>query len=460
MTLPRILFVAMAVVVCVPAGALEPRCHAAADVLEPALLSGPWHTVEPCVRVVGHLWQFEVSTTTGRRVVDSRELLAIRVEELSAEAALAELGTPEIGLRAFGARGYEHGQRLGQIARRPIGTLKALPRGVRTFFERRVTKYAQRARKYADRVRDAATGSGDHYDAPSARPGIVANGKDDDGRSLAAKGGRELERQLRSELSFNATRRRMAQRLGVDPYTTNERLRAELERVTWAAIVGQTAADFALAQLPGSVLSALDIAKDVHENIWRLPPEDLARRNGERLAAIGCGALETRRFLRNGSFTPTLQLALVDALEALEPGERCDEIVDLATALRGELEARYLVNALGLLDNWAPDTLHRSLELVGTTPILRTSVQSGDTRGKPDLVLPLAVDHLQWNGATRAFFDQPALRVSHKLAIVSGGLSPRAARGLARRGWSVIEAAAGGTAAAVESTAAVPVITR
>ncbi|HVF36043.1 MAG TPA: hypothetical protein VND91_12035 [Candidatus Saccharimonadia bacterium] len=447
MTRARVLLGALALA-SAPASALEPSCHAAADVLAPALLSGPWHTVDPCVRVVGHLWRFELHTTTGRRVVDSKELLAIRVEELPAEAALAALGTPEIGVRAFGLRGYEHGQRLGPIARHPIATLKALPRGVRAFFERRAAKYAGRARKYADRARDAATGAGDHYDAPSARPGVVA--RDARGaRSLAAKAGRELERQLRSELSFNATRRRWAQRLGVDPYSTNDRLRAELERVTWAAIVGQTAADAALAQLPGSVLAALDVAKDVHEHIWQVPPEDLARRNGERLAAIGCSALETRRFLRNGAFTPTLQLALVDALEALEPGERCDEIVDLATALRGEVEARYLVNALGLLDRWAPDTNHRSLELIGTTPVARSSARADDTRGRPDLVLPLAVDRLQWNRATRAFFDQPALRVAHKLAIVSGELSPRAARGLARRGWSVVEQAGhdGATAA-------------
>lgn len=440
MTLQGLALAALALVsVSARAPALEPRCHAAAEVLEPALLSGPWHTVDPCVRVVGHLWRFELHTTNGRRVVDSRELLAIRVEELPAEAALAALGTPELGVRAFGARGYEHGQRLGTIARDPIATLRGLPRGVIAFFERRATKYAQRARRYGDRLRDAATGAGDVYEAPSARPGLARRG-DRTRRSLRGKAGRELERQVRSELSFNATRRRWAQRLGVDPYTTNDVLRAELERVTWAAIIGETAADAAIAQLPGAMLAALDVAKDVHEHVWVAPPEDLARRNGERLMALGCSAIVTRRYLRNGAFTPTLQIALVDALEALEPGDRCDEILELAEALRGEVEARYLVNALGLLDRWAPDTSHRALELVGTTPVARLSPRSG-ARGAPELVLPLAVDRLQWNGATRAFFDQPALRVADKLAIVSGELSPRAARGLARRGWSVVERA-------------------
>lgn len=423
-----------------PALAADPACHPAAEIVEPALLSGPWHTVDPCVTVAGHLYQFELHTTFGVQKVESKEMLAVRVEELPALAALAALGTPELGVRAFGARGYEHGERLARLARNPVRTFKGLPRGALAFFERRWNDISRRAVKYGDRARDAATGADDLYDAPSARPGLAPRDDAARDRGVAAQAGRELERQVRGELSFNATRRRWAERLGVDPYTTNPRLREELERVTWAAIAGQTAADAAFAQLPADAVAALDVAKDVDAHVWRTAPADLARRHGERLVALGCGELEVRRFLRNGAFTPKLQSALVEKLEAIEPGERCSEIVDLAAALRGEVEARYLVNALDLLDRWAPDTTHRAIELVGTTPVARVPARAA-SRDRPGIVLPLAVDRLEWTPATRAFFDQPALRVPHKLAIVRGGLSPRAARALTRRGWSIVERA-------------------
>ncbi len=422
--------------------ALERRCHAAAEILAPALLSGPWHTVDPCVRVVGHLWRFEVHTTWGARSVDSAELLATRIEELPAEAALEALGTPELGVRAFGLRAYEHAQRLERAGREPLATIAALPRGALAFFERRLAKLGQRARKYGDRARDAATGGDAFDDAPSLRPGIDASAHAG-GRTLAAQTGRELERQARGALSFGATRRRWADRLGVDPYTTNAPLREELERVTWTAIVGETAADAAIAELPGALTGALGVARDVDAYVWREPPEDIARRNGERLAALGCAALETRRVLRNGAFTPTLQTALVEALEALEPRGRCDALLDLASALRGEIEARYLVNALALLDRWAPHPAWRRLDLIGTTPVSwrAADVAVADAGAQPELVLPLAVDRLQWTAATRRFFDDPRLRVESKLAIVSGELSPKAARALTRRGWSIVERA-------------------
>ena len=415
-------------------------CTPAAEVLEPALLSGPWHSVDPCVRVAGHLWRFELHTDFGKQFVDSKELLAIRVEEMAALAALRELGTPELGVAAFGARSREHGGRVGRIARAPVETARRLPRGVLAFFERRADALLGRARKYGERAADAATGARELYDDPSARPGI-SRADARDRRSVVGSAGRELERQAKGYVSFGATRRRWAERLGVDPYTSNDALRRELDRLTRAAIVGESAADAAFARLPAAIVASLEVARDVDEYVWKVPPEAVARRNGERLAAIGCSARESRRMLRNGAFTPTLQVALVDALEALEPGDRCDELLDLAAALRGEVEARYLVNALGLLDRWAPDTTHRAIELVGTTPVVRAPAGAA-SRGQPEIVLPLAVDRLQWTAATRAFFDLPALRVPHKLAIVRGELSPRAAAALTRRGWSIVERAA------------------
>jgi hypothetical protein len=55
------------------------------------------------------------------------------------------------------------------------------------------------------------------------------------------------------------------------------------------------------------------------------------------------------------------------------------------------------------------------------------------------MILPLAVDRLEWNPDTAAFFDQVAFRVVDKRVLIAGTATPNALHGLTRRGWEVVE---------------------
>ena len=428
-------------------------CTPAVELIEPSLLSGPLHRVEPCVDFVGHMARFTLSSPFGEQTVDSIELLKLRIDEMSAVAALDRTNAAVFGAKAAGSEAYERGANVVRVASHPVETAKNLPRGVMRFFRKRYDKYASRARKYGSRARDEMTGADEAYVAPSVRPGV---GRIENGPSHTAgdKLAKEVRNQALDYVAYKSTRRKWAKRLGIDPHTTNPLVRERLDRLTWAAVAGEQAVDLAFAALPGDVIDALGTARDLREYALDPPPEDVKRRNAEKLADLGCTPVETQRFVQRGRFSPALQTALVDALVDLQPTHGCNDVIELATALRGEIEARYLVNALRLLGDDAGPAAR--LELVGTSVVLRgdtpASIASDETWDGRTLThsqtatpradsikLPLAVDRLEWTPATRAFFDSPSLRIGDKTALVSGELSPRSRRELTRRGWHLRE---------------------
>ncbi len=92
-----------------------------------------------------------------------------------------------------------------------------------------------------------------------------------------------------------------------------------------------------------------------------------------------------------------------------------------------ELEARYLVNALHLIERHTRP--HGELLAVGAALAYRP----------PDgeMLLPLPVDRLSWTDDIAAFFYQPAFRLARKRALLGGDASMLAQRALAEQGWSL-----------------------
>lgn len=461
------LVAALAALACAPASANTCVTHAA-DFVEPALMSSPLHTVQPCAEIVGHMARFALATRYGVQVVDSVELLEIRIDELPAIEALDRTNAALLGVRAAGDEARARGDAVANVARHPIRVVRGLPSGVLRFFSRRYDAIAGRLGKLGGRARDELTDADASFERPSARPGVTAARGDGKSRSLAARAGREARRQALDYVSYQSTRRKWARKLKIDPYTTNPLLRERLDALAWAAVAGEQAAELAFATLPGSVLDALGTAEDVNDYVLDTPPDDVKRRNLAQLASLGCGEVEAKRLVTRGPLSLPLQTRLVDALAAIEPASGCVDVIDLAYAVRGEIEARYLVNAVGLLADAARDERaaraalaaraatrsgsaptaapRQHLALAGTAVVLRTDDAPIDAArydaplsAAAPITLPLAVDRLEWTPSTRAFFDAPALRVEHKTVIVSGELSPLARRGLSRRGWNLVE---------------------
>lgn len=407
----------------------------ATELVDPALLSSNLHTVRPCAVVHGHLARYTLDTPFGAFDAEGVEMLEVRVSELPAIEALAERDATGVAGAALAAGGGDVVKGAARIAANPIDTAKRAPLGAWRFFQRRFEKYVDRAQRLGQRIADETFDRGEAYDRVATRPGVVPPAGEGPERTWWRSGAREAGRYVRGELGYGRARRTWARRLGVDPYTTNPWLDARLDRLAWAAVAGEQAADLALGAITGPAATVLSASRRLDDWAWSLDPDAIAERSSQRLRALGCDELVTRRFVRDGRFSPPQQGALVDALVALAPESGCDDVLELATALRGETEARYLVAALRLAQAaQLPHDGRPRLVLVGTSVALRTGAASD-----APLVLPLPVDWLQWTRETATFFALPEWRIADRTVLVAGQVSPRARRALARRGFSVVE---------------------
>src|SRR4029079_12433524 len=96
--------------------------------------------------------------------------------------------------------------------------------------------------------------------------------------------------------------------------------------------------------------------------------------------------------------------------------------------------ARYLVNLMNLLVAERRGVGGGRIVLVGTGVALDVG-----SKRKPELLLPLPVDRLGWNGDTERFFAAPEFAIADKTVLITGTAGMPAARALTRGGWSVVE---------------------
>ncbi len=397
--------------------------------VEPALLSSPLHTLEPQAVIRGHLAVFTLQTPYGPIEAEGVEMLEVRVQELLVLENLKRISSARVYVETIGTQSMRTLRSVGQVLLHPVDTVVGIPQGVVRFFRRKIGSGIDDAVELTDELRHRA-GDEDERFADAVRPG--AREKPEEAKESGnARTKRRARKITLDYIGYDDARRFWAKRLGVDPYSSNPLVRERLDRLAWSAFVGNKSVGFALDSLTAGASQALSITRRLNEVVWDLEPVKLGRLNYQRLETLGCGGMPARRFINRGRYSPTQQTALVDALEQLKPAEGCQEVLKLAAALESEVETRYIVNALKLMQHFHTSSGgNRKIRLVGTGLMLETSFN--------EWVLPLPVDMLVWTRNTRGYFDQEAFRKVRKTVLISGDATPRAMRELTRRGWSIV----------------------
>jgi hypothetical protein len=424
---------------------------AAPALVQPALLSGPNFHVVPEVQLRGYMAHFLIDTPFGPLTADSVDLLAVRVAEIPALEALDRASRTGAFGHAIAERGRKTGVAVAHVAQHPIDTITGLPEGVVRYLHKQIDMWTGRAQSVADRSSREFENEGDPYHAP-AGPMTAARDAPRDAadtgdspkiapafsayrpsmaiknRAWYARSVSETQREAKRYLKYNEQRREMAKVLSVDPYSTNPILDDKLDTLAWAAVWGNFSAGSALGEITGGAADVISWSGKLNQYILQLDPEQLRERNRKRLINFCSDKFAVRQFLRRSGFTDTLRTALADSLERLKPQSGCNDLIELGATSRGEVEARYLVDALKLIES-QPDTAGGEMLVAGAALAWRTPA------GK--LLLPLPVDYLTWNHAIDDFFDQPLFASRDKIALVGGEASMLAQRKLTERGWSV-----------------------
>jgi hypothetical protein len=408
----------------------------AATVVPAALLSGPDFRVVPEVRVRGYMADFVIDTTWGPLRAEGVEMLSLRVAEMPALAAIDR--ATRAG--AFGGAAARSGRKTGaavvNVLSHPVDTIAGLPAGVVRFLRAQVATWSRRAQALADQTARHAQNSGDPYRAPEGpMTAMRATAGDEDARAAQTKNhawysraASETGREAKRYLKYARQRREVAAALGVDPATSNPILAERLDSLAWAAVAGNFSAGAAIGSVSGIAADVIGDSATLDQYVLQPETDQLRETLRVRLHAYCSDDESVRSFLRRGGFTDTLRIALVAEVERLRPASGCNDLVELASTTHGEVEARYLLNGLKLIDAHHPGP--GRIEVIGAAIAWRA--QDGST------LLPLPVDYLTWSLDFAEFVGQPGLAGRNRTVLISGDASMDAQRGFTARGWNLM----------------------
>jgi hypothetical protein len=226
--------------------------------------------------------------------------------------------------------------------------------------------------------------------------------------------------------------RRWAEKLGVDPYGSNEVLRREIKKVAKVDAAGS----FAVRLAPIPRIPGVGYLQDVSKLVWRTDPWELREINQKSLLAMGIEPELAERFLDNPWYNPSAQTFLASVLSALEDADGRWSVVEQAAVAESQEEALFLVQAIHMLAGFEA-TGAEITEFVGAGRL--PGVVTGDNR----LVFLIPVDHIFWTEGIAAAADGPFAEIHQALETTArevwfrGKASARCREELEQRGWLV-----------------------
>jgi hypothetical protein len=390
----------------------DPPQLAGQTLVAASLLGGPLHSVAEPITLENFLGRFEIDSQFGKFQIAGANMLAVRVRELAAIQALGEVDRSAAFQQALSRSAQAPVQLVSNAFTDPAATVENVATGFGTVLGRVGRLTTTGARAVGDAASDMAS--------PGTRTQVSPQ-PGDEPLPPAFTG---------DPFGFNKARREWAKELGIDPYTTNPVLRVRLDNVASATFAG----NFAVNSTIGLVVAPLQYAATfdtvVRDSVWNTPLIDLVAQNEQKLRAMGIVGRPVRDFFRNRSFTPSLQTALVVALEQLPDVRGRDSVIETATSVRGEARARSLIGAVRMLADY-----HR--EATPLTKIRTSGIVVIGSTARRDLVVATDLDYLWWNAEAADFAARADLKAKRRTLLMSGKVSARAAEELGHARWEV-----------------------
>ena len=385
----------------------------ASELVPAALLKGPFHSVDENVTIAGAQPNFTIRSQYGTWEARGHEMLVIRVSELPAFEQLAKVSKSDEFKKSAGTAVAAPVKVAGQFIESPLQTTGNMLSGI-GLIASRVGRVAEQS---VNRVGDTVAGN-----TPTQKEIF---------KPAAAPLGTAAPRTFIGDpLGYNQQRREWAQRLKVDPYTFNGALSDKLGDVASVTF----SSSFPVNLVLSSVIAPLYYAQEFNEQAtleaYQTPALDIGTRNEARLKKMGIEGLPVRNFLRNSYFTPTLQTALVLALESLGNVAGRDQVIVFAARAASETEVRYVNNSVMML-------AQHNLTVAPLAKVRGAdNVVAGETwDGK--LVVAAPLDYLPWIQPVDDFARRTDLKGTERWLLVSGKVTPRAQQELTTLGWRV-----------------------
>ncbi|MGO9884594.1 MAG: hypothetical protein ACLPV4_16460 [Solirubrobacteraceae bacterium] len=309
-----------------------------AELLPADMVSGPNFAVVDPVHGDGLMNHFVLDSRFGKFDAYGRAALAIRIREVAALTELAK--TSDIQIAADGVvQGVQSEVKTAaSVVTHPVKTVTGIPKGIAHLFagyKARGQEAVADARSDASSVHNQSSDSGDSA-SPSA--GETAH-------EAADKGEKAAQSYAEHYLGITAAERDYYKKLGVDPYTDNRLLRDTIRRD--AKISAAAGFGMKFASLPA--LPGIGITQRVVDTIYNEDPAAIRERTRKTLAGYGLTAAEVDRFMNAPRLSPTRQVVLLSAAQALDGVAQRAELFRHALGLDSDEEVQVYLRSAGLL---------------------------------------------------------------------------------------------------------------
>jgi len=379
----------------------------AGTILQPQYFQGPNFLVRDAVPTHAGSNHYTIDSDFGLFEADGNQMLMRRVAEINAIAKLDAMSQSNEFVQGAAQAAAVPLNVAQDFVASPVSTISSVPKGIWGFLNQ-----AGQAVKEAAEGRQDGAGEG----------GAVANVS-----------------------GFSKTKRDLAIKLGVDPYTTNTVFQAKLNKVAWPAFLGKFTVNLGMAAVTGgagAALSALNWTATLQDALRDKSPTELRLMNLTLLMNdMGIARADADAFLNNTAISPTTQTLIVAALDQLGniPGQ--GEFIHQATSSQDEHDALAYQQSVQLMAN-----------LNNTAPIARIVYVNGLTLCQTNdgtVVVPIQWDYAAWTPLVDSFitalksrkFQTPATGYT---VMITGVVSPMAAKALTARGVNVVQKALSG----------------
>ncbi|MHA1165120.1 MAG: hypothetical protein ACTSP0_05990 [Alphaproteobacteria bacterium] len=364
--------------------------------LPPALRQGPYHTILDPVQNDGFLNSYRMKTRSGEFEIVGTGLLKIRVREAEAAAKLAEISGGDQMLKSAGRTVTKPFKTGKDLITEPGATVKRTFRGVGRFF---------------------------------GRVGASMNATDPSRESM-----------IGSITGAGEAKRRLAYKMGVDPYTQFAPLSEQLSRLAGASALGGTATGVGLAFVSGGAGLAISVggtSESLRALLRDKSAAELEKIGRNMLSEMGVSPGTINAFYLNQLLTPTDKAIIIQALKGLggvnnraifvASAARVPSL-SAAFALRWRIEMTRAYHA-----KIAPITAFVNL---GGVPMVRTA---------NGVVGLFSIDFLPWTNKFASMVksanrDKQAIAGSAPIEFwITGRASRKTASNLKKNGWRLIE---------------------
>jgi hypothetical protein len=231
-------------------------------------------------------------------------------------------------------------------------------------------------------------------------------------------------------VGFSRCKRKLAHRLGVDVYSTNQRLQSELDRVCWSTVGGGATFGAVMAIVPlGTAITLVRHTTTFSDKMSDLlvtkSGGDLYRMNREILRGMGMPEASIERFLNDEQLSPRNKTIIVAALQDMRGVEGLHHVVSAGGRIRDEQQALWFQRTVELSRGYHARVSPLRALYVDADQLFLLSEEG-------DMVAVRAADRWMWTAKNRdwaqrfAAFTPPGVEAREHRFWTGGRFSPAA----------------------------------